>query len=425
MHNHASSSPQRIPKAENFADGFVKPSEHYVVDPEDIWESADSNPTWLKQYFQWHKETLGSLNTTQSLQKQQEWWKRQRLLILECHETSAHCGGLADRLSAMPFLILLAARSQRLILIYWGRPAALEEFLLPPVGGMDWRIPKSMQSQILSNGRFASVQEDLVQLSKSRSVAILHCLFQAHDHGALYFNSQPQVSDGSFEQVTRGIWRVLFTPSPPVATRILQVLQKANLQPGKYVAAHLRALYAVETRDPEQVRYWTENAVRCASNLPTDSSSTMRQKSTPSILFAADNRAASLLAERYGIAQGVHVVRRKTKEEPLHLDKTLDWKDRDPRDFDDAFVDLYLLALANCVAYGMGGYGKFASFLSRNLTCGMQHHAAIGITPCEMATNVNNEENRIESSGVEVGATIFISPMPARKDGVTNVLSIA
>jgi hypothetical protein len=31
----------------------------------------------------------------------------------------------------------VAAQSQRILLIRWGRPAELEEFLLPPIHGLD------------------------------------------------------------------------------------------------------------------------------------------------------------------------------------------------------------------------------------------------------------------------------------------------
>ena len=41
----------------------------------------------------------------------------------------------------------------------------------------------------------------------------------------------------------------------------------------------------------------------------------------------------------------------------------------------DAFVDLYILAQADCVTYNKGGYGVFGLLLNRNVTCGFRQDA--------------------------------------------------
>ena len=37
------------------------------------------------------------------------------------------------------------------------------------------------------------------------------------------------------------------------------------------------------------------------------------------------------------------------------------------------FVDLYLAGNGNCVTYGRGGFGRFASLLSFNVSCNVKH----------------------------------------------------
>lgn len=381
-----------------FVDSFAKPTENYVLDSSDVWEQRNTRqgslPSWMKDYFRWHKEVRSSL----SLQN----WYRNRYMVLWCHENLAKCGGTADRLSAMPFLLRLAAKSKRLLFIYWGRPCDLEHFLLPPMGGMDWRVPQLLKEKLFSRALFGRNEDDLVPLVDSNT-PVITCRFQSHDHGAFYYDGMKRLDEKSFADVTRETWQVLFTPSPAVATLIVDFLNKSHLKPGRYVSAHLRALYAVQDREPALVRYWTENAVNCSSQLAPHSP----------IFFAADNLAASILAQRYGESAGVPVVtRRYYKTEPLHLDKATNWRNRHPSEYYDAFVDLYLLSLSRCVAYGMGGYGKFASWLSYNSSCAMQHHAAIGITPCELAMAPSSRE---EPESLVETASVFRPPMASEE----------
>jgi hypothetical protein len=94
-----------------------------------IWEKTDL-PHWMKEYFSWHRQK--TLEPTKF---------SQRYLILQCLEQDKQCGGLADRLLALPFLILLASQSRRILLIVWTVPFPLEEFLLPRTNGVDWMLP--------------------------------------------------------------------------------------------------------------------------------------------------------------------------------------------------------------------------------------------------------------------------------------------
>jgi hypothetical protein len=64
-----------------------------------------------------------------------------RFLIMECLDAHASCGGTSDRLKPLPSLLRVAHIFNCFLLIRWIRPAKLEEFLLPPKGGIDGRVP--------------------------------------------------------------------------------------------------------------------------------------------------------------------------------------------------------------------------------------------------------------------------------------------
>jgi hypothetical protein len=73
-------------------------------------------------------------------------------------------------------------------------------------------------------------------------------------------------------------------------------------------------------------------------------------------------------------------VARITDTEPLHLDRGIGflqksdgWKNLSASAFYNVFVDLYLLAGSQCVAHGIGGYGKWGSLLSSNSSCVKEH----------------------------------------------------
>ena len=48
--------------------------------------------------------------------------------------------------------------------------------------------------------------------------------------------------EASFQDVFHDVWRILFTPSPPVRQILESEMERMGLVPGKYSAAHLRAL---------------------------------------------------------------------------------------------------------------------------------------------------------------------------------------
>ncbi len=101
--------------------------------------SSPKLPRWVKDYAKWHKQ-----------QRQRHFEARRnneesdvRFLISRCLMKDS-CGGASDRLQDMPYNIMIANKTRRVLLVKWERPAPLETFLVPPEGGINWTIPDGM-----------------------------------------------------------------------------------------------------------------------------------------------------------------------------------------------------------------------------------------------------------------------------------------
>lgn len=99
----------------------------------------------IVEYFEWHKGERSRLDSG----AEPDVWKKTPLLVMQClKEEDSKCGGTADRMKPFLFMLREAYVTKRLMFIHWTLPAHLEEFLVPPVGGMDWRAPKPLQDMV-------------------------------------------------------------------------------------------------------------------------------------------------------------------------------------------------------------------------------------------------------------------------------------
>jgi hypothetical protein len=181
-------------------------------------------PSWMKDYFAWHAEQLSLLN--------KENWHAQKFFVVLCLtsdlETNAGrgpvCGGTSDRLHAMPMYIRLAAEMKRIFFIKWERPARLEEFLIPPPGGLNWSVPTWLGEKLMFDRSATDVRENRdVDVAKRLNKTLVDICFPfGVNHGSKeYDEAIPRGSNEStFEQVYRKLWFALFQPSPPVQALI-------------------------------------------------------------------------------------------------------------------------------------------------------------------------------------------------------------
>ena len=331
-----------------------------------------------------------------------------------CEHSSHSFVVVTSRQYSVPFFLKIAASTQRLLVIQWTKPAALEEFLVPPMGGIDWRVYPGVDVMLQKSSIKVGTQDTILQYAVQQNATVLQVKFQSHDHGAVYYDKYRESMDEvDFNIIFHTVWNILFTPSIPLSSSIDDTMRNANIRPGQYTAAHLRALYLEDKRTISMVQGWTQNAVNCAFQL-------QQLKDNRTVYFAADSDKALQYAISYGKIFNVDVVTpaKTYRQDPLHLDKTPDWQLRPPADFYDAFIDLYIMSLSNGVAYGMGGYGRFAALMSKNFNHSMLHMSATfnaNCSPPPRRRRRSGLHNYFKKKDAESISNVFVLPMPPAK----------
>lgn len=344
-------------------------------DTVDLWQQSTDLPQWMKDYFSWHREQ--TLHSIPSPAQQQ-----QRYLVLQCLEQDRQCGGLADRILALPFLILMAAQSKRLFKIVWTVPFPLEEFLMP--NAVDWMVSVGDLSQqeasllstpsIIDKTVFTRVRT-IVEAVNDPSEAVVRVRLQDYASAWEYYDQHPlnQALPTALQRYYREIFRALFVPSPPLADamkthHIDWMNTNANAQP--YSVAHYRALYGSQTPPTSFLSAVAKNAVHCASRLLPDG----RNYNTTVVFISDSSKAMTTVQNTFG--PKVWIRASSLLQPILHLDKaTRNQADVpfQPKDFFDTFLDMFLMAGASCVSYGQGGFGKLGSLLCQNPSCSSRH----------------------------------------------------
>lgn len=352
--NWTSPTQREIPAENSHAPLFVDPVQDMSFEAHRQLTAFSQQrlPSWMIDYFAWHNETLSNLDSKN--------WKNTKYLVMSC--TGRHsCGGISDRLKPLPFVVLQAARHRRLLFIDWERPAPLQEFLTPPNGGVDWRLPKWLKRHFQ---RFHSPIsygcDDLNRQTRIKSNATLFWLrLQASDSCEDIYARQPD-SYSTYSDTFHGLFRIFFTPVARLERTVNQKMEEHGLIAGKYGAVHLRNMYGNRKwRHPNDTIAITVNGINCASNLIPGAP----------IYFASDDKFAVDAAQAYGNQSSLPLVSLSFTEDPLHIDKDDEWKNRHPSAYDDTFVDLYMLGQARCVAFSNGGYGPFGALLSYDSRC--------------------------------------------------------
>lgn len=104
-------------------------------------------PDWVKQYAAWHKQQRQRYLEAKKLNNSTSDVK---FLISRCLSEDK-CGGASDRLQDMPYNLMLANQTNRVLLVRWEKPAPLENFLVPPKdGGIDWTLQGEMYDFLLT-----------------------------------------------------------------------------------------------------------------------------------------------------------------------------------------------------------------------------------------------------------------------------------
>jgi len=339
-----------------------------ILSPHKRWNDPDLLqrgviPQWVSDYFNWHEYK-------RRYHFNEDNFENERWLVMQCLTSNRKCGGTSDRLKPIAYILRAAYYSKRILLIHWTRPCSLEEFLVPPKLGFDWRLKSRWLCDIIEKkleiGGDEYAPERVLKAALNPDKPLVRSRMQDYHGGYHWYDGQLVEGEPSFLQVFHELWKIFFTPSLAVQTRIESAMKDMNLTPYKYTAAHCRVLYAMDDREEEVKKNWAENAINCASEL---------RPQTP-IFFVSDSANATYYARQYGEHHNRPVriaTRVPDPNPPVHID--MQWKGRPLSHFYDGFVDLYILASADCVTYNKGGFGMMGLLMGRNATCQLRQDA--------------------------------------------------
>ena len=299
--------------------------------------SLQDFPLWVQNYVTWHQQMRAQFPGMLLW----EHPKAPKLLVRTC---LGLCGGLHDRLGQLPWDVYLANITQRVLLIAWQRPRALEHFLHPHI--LDWTIPpeahygfddiRTVRSQVPQ--LFQDFPEDrpddtfwTVQLDQALNRAIhgqykeekvlrhrilghlgehiLERRLQSH-HGQSIQESHALHTAPVFGNL---FW-LFFRPAPDIDHQFRSILSQLQLRPHHYTAVHCRVRHPKATAYSIHVKGKNPNypadktglpwegetrqfaldvaskALSCAIHIPSlsSTSSSLSSSSTP-IYFLSDS----------------------------------------------------------------------------------------------------------------------------------------
>jgi hypothetical protein len=343
-----------------------------------IWREPNSVVAdWMKTYFDWHSKTRPLVS--------HQNWRSHRYIIMKCSARD-RCGGTSDRIKPFPLMLWFAYMHKRILLIHWERPCKLEEFLVPPKGGLDWRMPQTMKNHMA--GPSEHNVENIVKACQKTDNVIIRIKYQSYHGGRLTYDEE--VEGPTFSQIYHDVWQIMFTPSRQLAVIIQNKLKEHNLIPGNYAAIHLRALYAVDERPLAKIETMALNALACATHL----------RPGGPFYFASDSAYAAAFITKWAKNNTHGRVEAVLRDyEPLHLEMAENWTIRPVSDFYDTFTDLYLMGLSRCVAYGVGGYGQWGLMMGYNSSCYKVHSLKKKSEPCNWFNGTIPEHEHVEISG--------------------------
>ena len=102
-------------------------------------------PDWAKHYVAWHREQRARFldakhNNSSSADDV-------KFLIYRCLMDET-CGGTSDRLQDLPYKMMIANQTNRVLLVIWEKPVQLETFLVPSEDGIDWSMQGEMYDML-------------------------------------------------------------------------------------------------------------------------------------------------------------------------------------------------------------------------------------------------------------------------------------
>eukprot|EP00554_Chaetoceros_debilis_P005105 CAMPEP_0194082964 /NCGR_PEP_ID=MMETSP0149-20130528/8336_1 /TAXON_ID=122233 /ORGANISM="Chaetoceros debilis, Strain MM31A-1" /LENGTH=427 /DNA_ID=CAMNT_0038765247 /DNA_START=207 /DNA_END=1490 /DNA_ORIENTATION=- len=374
-------------------------------------------PGWIQEYVKWHKRQRHdffqqqSSNTSNSSND-----TTTKFLVVVCQGSGSSCGGLTDRLGSLLYWLRQAERSNRVLLIHWSVGYLLEDFWIPPVGGLNWVMPQNSStfnsSSCIYNQRkninlklsMLNVTEDQVVCVKSRNG------LNGEVIKSNFYDKKVTNTARTFSQ----IYQIMFTPTIYLQNYINDAIASIGLHPGSvYLVAQIRSAYPLSTQKrgvrvcpnmtshPKLVKSWATNAVQSVihayreSNKGKNSSKIIKN---PPVYVTSDNPDVVTFLKSIDKKR-----RNNTNDNNITDNDGKEYKDwpvvigleHMPRpqlrsmntslpsfDLFPAFLDYWLMAHSQCVSYGIGGFGKFGAYLA-GTGCMIRHRSGVNLANYE------------------------------------------
>ena len=102
-------------------------------------------PDWVKHYVIWHRDQRARF--LEAKRNNSSSADDVKFLIYRCLMDET-CGGTSDRLQDLPYKMMIANQTNRVLLVIWEKPVQLETFLVPSEDGIDWSMQGEMYDML-------------------------------------------------------------------------------------------------------------------------------------------------------------------------------------------------------------------------------------------------------------------------------------
>lgn len=357
-------TPSQLPTATSFAS------------PLSLLLQTPNLPEWVGHYVVWHKQQrrryIDALRSNETSSADDV-----RFLIVRCLRGET-CGGTSDRLQDMPYNLLLANQTSRVLLLRWEIPVALENYLIPHDDGIDWTLEGEIYDSLKDRNWHLWGKEDNGRLKIVSTIRRLHV-------GVPSFRMYERDRVGGRQKIYGVLLRLLFAPSPALAKRVDYIMSSLDLVPSQYSSIHLRMKYpkskggvwtTAYQQHRSEIMELATNAVSCAKELHPNAT----------IYVSSDNNdTIGYLLEEFPFAKhntytdttttttidnhtyhssssvAVRLVAREYSIENAHIAFS---KVSDVEGYMNVFEDLMIMGMGKCVVHGLGGYGRMGAALT-------------------------------------------------------------
>jgi len=318
-------------------------------------------PAWLQTYHSWHANQLAKLDELEtellvaangrtaadiSSDVIRNRTQQFRFLVVVCLN-GVTCGGLSDRIKAIPYWLIRANQTNRILLLHWAKnDIPLEAFWEPPPGGLNWSVPRPKEgggSSVLSRLLYDETLRAHSCLSKRRGDRRLHrasrpipggstggrqvvCSHHQTYHFERSRDDMEKYRTELHENSYSYAFHTMFQPSHKFSAYLERTLQGPDLgleldkvryaTHTPYLAVHIRSKYPLRWKkgelvrpsmagDREVVQYIADHAIDKLVRKYVDVTGTVR---IPPIYVASDSsdvvRYLKYNSTRYGINGG-------------------------------------------------------------------------------------------------------------------------